>query len=163
MDSFSDLDRIDFDILDQLQKDARTSNKELAAKVHLAPSSCLERVRKLEKLGAFEGFHAEIDAAALGIGTQALIDVRLAQHSREAVAAFQAHALSVDEVLDLYHLTGEYDFLLHVAVRDTNHLRDVLLDRFTTRPEVAQLRTHTLFSHQRRPVRPNFRRAEESP
>lgn len=152
------LDRIDFAILDALQNDARLSNKELAALVGLAPSSCLERVRRLRQEGVLGGAHAEVSDEALGIGVQAMIDVQLAQHSRDLVESFLAYALEVEEVLAVYHVAGEADFLLHIAVRDPHHLRDLLLDRFTTRPEVSRLQTHILFMHQRKPCRPNYRR-----
>ena len=66
------LDRIDFDILAALQNDGRLSNKELAAKVGLAPSSCLERVRALRESGVLRGFRAEVDPEALGIHLQAI-------------------------------------------------------------------------------------------
>ena len=152
-----ELDRIDFDILTALQNDARLSNKELAAHVGLSPSSCLERVRRLRREGALGGAHAEVSDAALGIGVQALIDVQLTRHARELVDDFLAYVLEVDEVVAVYHVTGEHDFLLHVVVVDTEHLRDLLLDRFTTRSEVARVQTRILFSHRRKPVRPNFR------
>jgi DNA-binding Lrp family transcriptional regulator len=154
-----ELDRIDFAILDALQNEARLSNKELAAAVGLAPSSCLERVRRLRRDGVLLGAHAEVDDAALGIGVQAMIDVQLAKHSRDLVERFLAYARACEEVLAVYHVTGDRDFLLHVAVRDTDHLRDVLLDRFTTRPEVARLETHILFTHHRKNCRPNYRRS----
>lgn len=76
------LDRIDRAILAHLQKNARLSNKELAAKVGLAPSSCLARVQRLTKQGVIKGFHAFVDPQALGIGLQALVAVKLKQHSR---------------------------------------------------------------------------------
>lgn len=157
--SMIQLDRIDFDILLALQNDARLSNKQLAAEVGLAPSSCLERVRRLRREGALGGAHAEVSDEALGIGVQAMIDVELAQHSRDLVESFLAYALEVEEVLAVYHVTGAADFLLHIAVRDTHHLRDVLLDRFTTRPEVARIQTHILFAHHRKNCRPNYRHA----
>lgn len=151
-----DLDRIDFAIIDALQNDARTSNKELAAAVGLAPSSCLERVRRLEGLGVFQGFHARVSDEALGIGVEAMIDVQLTQHSRELVDRFVEYALGVEEVVGVYHITGPRDFVLHVAVRDGDHLRDLLLDRFTTRPEVSRLETHILFFHHRKPRLPHY-------
>ena len=153
-----ELDRIDFDILDALQNDGRSSNKELAAAVGLAPSSCLERVRRLRRGGALRGVHAEVSDQALGIGVQAMIDVQLAKHSRDLVEAFVSYAMEIEEVLAVYHVTGDRDFLMHVAVRDTEHLRDVLLDRFTTREEIARIETHILFSHQRKTRRPNYLR-----
>lgn len=151
------LDRIDFAILDELQNDARLSNKELAARVHLAPSSCLERVRRLRETGALGAARTEVADEALGIGVQALVHVQLTRHSRDLVTAFEAHVVEVEEVVAIYHMTGEHDFMLHVVVHDTDHLRDLLLDRFTTRAEVARVQTHILFSHRHKPVRPNFR------
>ena len=150
-----DLDRIDFAILEHLQNNARLSNKELAALVGLAPSSCLERVRRLTGEGALEGFHARVSDGALGIGVHAMIEVSLKVHSRESVHSFTEYAINeIDEVVELFHVTGEQDFFMHVAVRDADHLRDLLLDRFTTLPEVARLQTHIVFSHRRHPVRP---------
>jgi DNA-binding Lrp family transcriptional regulator len=70
------LDRTDLDILAHLQKDARLSNKELAAKIGLAPSSCLARVRRLERSGALHGYHAEVDARVYGVTLEALVAVR---------------------------------------------------------------------------------------
>lgn len=141
----SDLDRIDFAILDALQNNGRLSNKELAARVHLSPSSCWERVRQLREEGVVVGFHAELDPKALGIGLQAMIGVRLKRHTREAVESFRAHALDIEEVIAVYHVTGNKDFLVQVAVRDAEHLRDLALEAFTTRPEVANLETSLIF------------------
>ncbi len=139
------LDRTDRAILAALQKNARLSNKELAARVGLAPSSCLARVQKLAKDGVLRGFHAFVAPDALGIGLQALIAVKLKQHSREKVRAFTRHLLALPEVVALYHVTGAMDFQVHVAVRGTDHLRDLALDAFTVRPEVESIQTALLF------------------
>lgn len=139
------LDRTDRKILALLQKDARLSNKELAAEVDLAPSSCLARVQRLKDAKVLRGFHAFVDPVSLGIGLQALIAVRLQKHSRERVRAFTKHLLALPEVVALYHVTGAFDFQVHVAVRDTGHLRDLALDAFTTRPEVESIQTALLF------------------
>jgi DNA-binding Lrp family transcriptional regulator len=141
------LDRIDFEILAALQNNARLANKELAARLGLAPSTCLVRVRRLVQAGALRGFRAEVDPKALGIGLQALIFVRLVRHSRRTVDAFRKHALSLRETIGLYHVAGQHDFLVHVGVRDADHLRDLGLDAFTTRKEVARLETHLIFEH----------------
>ncbi|MBS1784495.1 MAG: Lrp/AsnC family transcriptional regulator [Acidobacteria bacterium] len=139
------LDRTDRAILALLQKNARLSNKELAARVGLAPSSCLARVQRLTKEGVLRGFHAFVAPNALGIGLQALIAVKLKQHSREKVRAFMRHLLALPEVVALYHVTGAMDFQVHVAVRGTDHLRDLALDAFTVRPEVESIQTALLF------------------
>lgn len=154
MASETQLDRTDFGIVEALQNDARLSNKELAARVGLAPSSCLERVRRLTRAGVLKAWHAEVEPRALGITLQALVFVRLKQHSRKTVREFRQHALALAESMAVYHVAGQHDFLVHVGVRDADHLRDLALDAFTTRPEVAQIETHLIFEHTRRALRP---------
>ena len=141
------LNRTDLDILAALQNDARLSNKELAARVGLAPSSCLERVRRLREGGVLTAFRAHVEPRALGISIQALVFVRLARHAREQVKSFRKHALSLRETIGVYHVAGQHDFLVHVGVRDANHLRDLALDAFTSRAEVARIETHLIFEH----------------
>jgi DNA-binding Lrp family transcriptional regulator len=145
------LDRTDYEILELLQADARLSNKELAQQVHLAPSSCLERVRKLRDCGILRGAHAEVDPAAFGVGIQAFIEVRLAKHSRDEVDNFRTHVLAQPEVQGLWHVSGQHDFLVQVAVRDSGHLRDLAMDQFTSRSEVVHLETSLIFEHSRTP------------
>lgn len=151
-----DLDRIDYEILNQFQNNARITNKELAAAVGLAPSSCLTRVQRLRADGVLGEAHAWVAPEALGIGLQALVAVRLHQHNRKDVKDFWDHALSLREVLGIFHLSGAQDFLVHVAVRDTAHLRDLALDTFTARPQVAQIETSLLFDHEVKRVLPNL-------
>jgi DNA-binding Lrp family transcriptional regulator len=148
------LNRTDFAILAALQKDARLSNKELAARVSLAPSSCLERVRRLREAGVLAGFRALVDPRALGIAMQALVFVRLARHARKQVRAFRQHALALPESIGVYHVAGQHDFIVHVGVRDANHLRDLAMDAFTSRREVARIETHLIFEHATRPELP---------
>ncbi len=153
-----ELDRTDLAILRALQRNARMANNRLAEKVGLAPSTCLERVRRLVAAGVLQGFHADVDPSALGIGLQAMIAVRLRQHSRDLVESFRSHALSRPEVLTVYHVAGADDFLLHVVARDANHLRDLAMDAFTTRPEVAHLETNLIFECRRNRELPNYGR-----
>ncbi|MBI5851206.1 MAG: Lrp/AsnC family transcriptional regulator [Planctomycetes bacterium] len=139
------LDRIDRAILAELQKDVRLTNKELAVRIGLAPSSCLERVRWLREIGALKGARAEVDPAVLGIELQALVAVQLRHHARTEVDAFRKHALSLRETVSVFHVAGAVDFLVHVAVRSAAHLRDLALDGFTARPEVARIETSLIF------------------
>ena len=115
-------DRIDDGILSALQNNARMSNKELAAVVGLAPSSCLERVRRLQATGVLRGYRAKVDPGSLGIGLEAFVSVRLAKHSREVVDSFREHVTTLKETVAIYHVAGQEDFLVHVAVRDADHL-----------------------------------------
>lgn len=141
------LDRIDFDILTILQKDARVPNNRLAAAIGVAPSTCLERVRRLASSGVLRGHHAEVDPSAYGVGLEAMIAVRLRRHSRDLVDAFRDYVVELDEVRGVFHVTGGDDFLVHVAVRDSDHLRDLALDAFTTRSEVDHIQTRLIFQY----------------
>lgn len=145
-------DRTDQKIISLLQKDARLSNKELARRVDLAPSTCLERVRRLQEKGVFRGFHADIEPAALGVRLLAMISVRLSKHDTTLLNRFREHVLSLSEVREVYHIAGANDFLVHVAVRDSEHLRTLLMESFTGRPEVEHLETALIFQYHRNPV-----------
>lgn len=142
-------DQTDREILAALANNARLSNKELAARVGLAPSSCHERVRRLVQSGAILGFHAVVNPAVLGYGIEAMIAVRLPQHSRQNFDAFRDYVITVPEVVDVYHVSGEIDFLVHVVAHDAQHLRDLALDRFLSRPEVGHIETELIFDHVR--------------
>lgn len=142
-----DLDRTDREILSLLQKDARQSNRDLAKAVGLAPSTCLERVRRLRSRGVITGFSAQVNPAMLGLALQAMVKVRLAGHSREVFESVRDRLVSLSEVVALYHVGGEADFLVHVAVRDAEHLRQVAWDNFTSRPEVRSIETSLIFEH----------------
>ncbi|WP_412069540.1 Lrp/AsnC family transcriptional regulator [Rubrivirga sp. IMCC43871] len=143
------LDEIDRAIVTRLQQNARISNKELAAAVGVAPSTALARTRRLEETGVLVGYHAEVSAEAVGAGLQAMIGIALRRHQRALVEAFEAHVLGLPEVVQLFHTTGASDYLVHVAVRDTAHLRALALEAFTERPEVARIETALLFAHRR--------------
>ena len=150
------LDRIDYEILALLQNNARISNKEIARKVGLAASTCLVRIRVLQNSGVIAGFHAEIDPASLGVGIQAMIAVRLIRHFKPDVDTFRRHALSLPEVVQLYHVAGTIDFLIHVWARDSNHLRDLAMTAFTSREEVSHIETELIFEHIRSAKVPSF-------
>ena len=150
------MDRIDFEILGLLQNNGRISNKSLAAKVGLAPSTCFERVKQLYANGVICGVHAEIQPHAVGVGLEAIYLIGLNKHARDTVESFQQDIEKIPEVRSIYLVSGQYDFLVHVAVRDTEHLRNLALDAFTVRPEVTGFETVLIFGHSRKHVLPNF-------
>jgi DNA-binding Lrp family transcriptional regulator len=150
------LDRIDRALIAAVQEDVRRSNKELAARVGLSPSACLERMRRLRAAGVIRGAWAEIDPRALGIQLEAMIAVQLRQHARAGVEAFRAHVLGLREVVAVHHVAGRADFLVQVAVRDAGHLRDLALDAFTSRPEVARIETSIIYQSTWSPRLPDF-------
>jgi DNA-binding Lrp family transcriptional regulator len=139
------LDRIDFDIISALRNNARISNKLLAEKIGLAASSCLERVRYLRQQGFLKQAHTEIDLSVLGLDLQAMVSVRLHQRSRSDFEEFRNYLSNLPNVQTIYHLSGENDFLVHVATESTSSLREYILDTFSERPEVAHIETSLIF------------------
>jgi DNA-binding Lrp family transcriptional regulator len=150
------LDRTDRDIIGLLMENARSSNREIAATIGIAPSTLSERLARLQQAGVFRGFHAAVDPLVLGIGLQAMIAIRLRRHSEMEVDAFRTHAGSMKEVMGLFHVTGANDFLVHVVVRDADHLRDLAVRGFTTLPEVAHIETSLIFEHRAKRALPDL-------
>ena len=133
------LDRTDLQLLAALQSDGRLTNAELAERVHLSPSACLRRVQRLERDGVVAGYAARVDPERLGLGLQAFVRVQLARHDAAAIAAFTGLVEQWDEVIACHALTGDMDYLLHVAVRDLEHFSRFLLDRLLNDAGVADV------------------------
>ena len=133
------LDRIDLQLLAELQREGRLTNAELAERVHLSASACLRRVQRLERDGVIAGYRAQVDAERLGLGLQAFVRVQLARHDAESIAAFTAFVEQWDEVVACHALTGDMDYLLQVAVRDLEHFSRFLLDRLLNQAGVADV------------------------
>ena len=143
-----DLDRIDHELLGLLAQDARTSNKELAARVGLAPSSCHARVQRLIASGVLRGFHADVDLKQLGFGLQAMISVRLAQQTAN-IDELTRRLAAEPHVLQVYHVSGSEDLLVHVAASDTDHLGSILKEGLFSAEEVRHVETSVIFEHAR--------------
>ena len=141
------LDAVDWALLGVLQDDARTSNRELAAAVHVSPSTSSERVRALREDGVIRGYHAEVDFGALGRHVQALTAVTIRPPSRRNVEAFRNWVNTLPELVGVFVVSGSADFLLHVAVPDTDALYAFVIDRLTERPEVADVNTSVVYEH----------------
>lgn len=139
------IDATDANILAVLQKNVRISNKDLASAVNLAPSTCLERVNRLRRNGTITGERVEVAPAMLGRPLEALLSIRLQAHKRALVDPFVKTVLDRPETRALYHLAGPDDFLVHVAVEDTQTLQDVVLNTYTAREEVLLIHTNLIF------------------
>ncbi len=150
------LDRIDFGILGMLQRDARKSNKDLAEANGISPSTCLERVRRMKTSGVIRGHHTDVAPASLAIAVQAMISIRLQQHAKISFDELMKDMSNIKEVVNVYLLAGANDFLVHVAVRDVEHLRSVVVDTFTSRYEVAHIETSLIFEYAKVAVWPNY-------
>ena len=131
--------------MEALYKDARMNNKDIAKLVGLAPSSCLERMKKLQSEQVIKGAQLNVDFQALGGNIQVMISIRLADHSRPTIDTFQKQLALLPEVISLYHMGGENDFLLHVSLGDTEHLRDFVFNAITARKEVKHVETALIY------------------
>ncbi|MBN1957411.1 MAG: Lrp/AsnC family transcriptional regulator [Desulfuromonadales bacterium] len=139
------LDRIDIEIIRLLQNNARLSNKQIAAEVELAPSSVYERLKRLWDSGVLVGAHAEVDAKAMGVGLEALFMIQLSRHERGIVDQIMDEMLNIPEVKSAHLVTGHFDLIVHVVVRDTFHLKNLGFDQFTSRPGVTRIETSIVF------------------
>ena len=142
-----DLDELDHDIVRQLQSNARITNADLAAAVGIAQSTCIARVRSLTQRGVITGFTAEIDPKALGLDLQVLISVTLRAGARANLSAFMTEMRALPEVVQVFFLGGSEDFIVHLAVRDSGHVREFVLENLSNNPVVASTRTNMVFEH----------------
>lgn len=133
------MNNVDLTILKILQADARTSNAELARQLGMAPSAVLERVRKLEERRLIQGYHARLNAMALGWGLVAFVFVRAEEPlgSRET----EEQLIAIPEIQEVHHIAGEDCFLVKVRVRDTEALGVLLRDRLGAIPTIRSTRT----------------------
>ncbi|MFC1435613.1 Lrp/AsnC family transcriptional regulator [Streptacidiphilus sp. N1-3] len=142
-----ELDTVDLEILRVMQNDARISNKDLAAMVGVAASTCLDRVARLRTSGVITGQRIQVDAAKLGRPLEAFLYIQVRPHRRPLVEPFVDHLLAQPEVRAVYHLTGPDDFLAHVATDTSQGLQRLVLDQLTVRDEVVRVLTNLVFQH----------------
>jgi DNA-binding Lrp family transcriptional regulator len=122
------LDRIDINILAQLQRNARLTNIALASAVALSPSPCLLRVKRLEEAGYITSYNARVDLAKLGETITVFTEVTLNDHHREDFVKFEAAIRTVDEVIECHLISGGYDYLLKFITRGVAHYQSVIED-----------------------------------
>jgi Lrp/AsnC family leucine-responsive transcriptional regulator len=121
------LDRTDILILRELQKDAKLTTKELAAKVNLSPSPTFERQKRLEREGYIRKYVAVVDPVKVGNGIMVLCNVRLKHHSKEFSRQFTSVIAGIDEVVECFNTSGEYDYMLKIYARDMRHYQEFIL------------------------------------
>jgi Lrp/AsnC family leucine-responsive transcriptional regulator len=127
-----ELDRYDRRILEELQRDGRISNQELAERIGLSPSPCLRRVRALEESGVVTGYRAMLDAKKLGLSLTALIHISMDRHTPERFANFETKVAALPAVLECLLVTGQdADYQLKVVVEDMDAFQALLLEKIT--------------------------------
>lgn len=133
------MDAIDRAIIDQLQRDGRLSNVDLAERVGLSPSPCLRRVRQLEAAGVITGYTAVVDRDAVGRSYEPLVWVTLSQVTRESMTEFEEAAQHIDDVVEAMRMMGQPDYLLRVATADANAFEALYMDHLARLPHVQTL------------------------
>ena len=137
----SPLDELDRRLIVLLQANGRATHRELAAQVDLSPPGLQKRLHKLEERGIVRGYTALIDRQALGLDLLCYVQVTLAHHEPEMIQGFREQLALIPEVLECHHLTGEFDYLMKVVVKNHQHLERFLFDDLTPIPGVDKVRT----------------------
>jgi Lrp/AsnC family transcriptional regulator, leucine-responsive regulatory protein len=138
------LDRIDLNILSELQEDSSLTNLELASRVNLSPSPCLVRVRNLERIGVISRRVAVLDAALLGLVVMAIVEISLERQGMHARESFADMVRGITEVMDCFMMTGQTDYLLRVVARDLAELEHIITYKLTSIPGVASVRSNVV-------------------
>ncbi|GGO72772.1 leucine-responsive transcriptional regulator Lrp [Bowmanella pacifica] len=138
------LDRIDRNILVELQKDGRLSNVELSRRVGLSATPCLERVRRLEQQGYITGYHAKVEPAKLGAAMLVFVEITLTKTSTDIFAEFSAAVRKLDDIQECHLVAGDFDFLLKARVADMSSYRKLLGDTLLSLPGVSESRTYVV-------------------
>lgn len=126
------LDAIDKQLLAHLQQDSKRTNKELSLKLNLSVTAVFERIKKLERHGVIRRYVALIDPEKVNLGVIVFCHVKLEKHAKGAITHFEAEVKKLSEVLECFHVSGEYDYLLKVIVKDMEHFRKFMVDKLTT-------------------------------
>jgi Lrp/AsnC family transcriptional regulator, leucine-responsive regulatory protein len=136
------MDVMDRAILGHLQADGRLPNAALAERVHLSPSPCLRRLKRLERDGTIRGYRAILDRRRIGLGLTVFVEVKVTSHSARRAAEFETAVAGIDAIVGCYIVAGSADFLLEVVVPDLAAYERLLLDTIMELPGVTDVRSN---------------------
>lgn len=136
-------DATDKKLLEYLQIDSKQTNKALANKLNLSVTAVYERIKKLEKAGFISGYIALVNKSKIERDFVVFCHVKLVQHSQDYVVKFEKEVAKLYEVLECYHLSGEYDYLLKVVVKDMVAFRAFMVEKLTSINHIGS--THSMF------------------
>lgn len=137
-------DRIDRSILRMLQTDGRLSNVELARRINLSPTPCLERVRRLEKDGFIRGYSARLDPSKLHLGLAVFVQVTLDKTTSDVFEKFKASVSGIDEIVECHMVAGGFDYILKVRTADMDAFRTFLGETINNLPGIASTSTYVV-------------------
>ncbi len=138
------LDKIDLNILRELQADGRIKNTELASRVGLSATPCAERVRNLEKLGYIQGYNARLNPKLLDLELLVFVEITLLRTSPDVFEEFRSAVIDLPQVLECHLVSGNFDYLLKARVADMAAYRQLLGETLLTLPGVSDSRTYVV-------------------
>jgi Lrp/AsnC family leucine-responsive transcriptional regulator len=136
-------DTIDQNLIRLLQEDSKQTNKELSNKLNLSVTAVYERIKKLENQGVVSKYVALIDKNKIDKSFVAFCHVKLIQHTQDYVVKFEKEVTNLPEVLECYHISGDYDYLLKVIGKDMEAFREFMVNRLTKINHIGS--THSMF------------------
>ncbi|MBU2951837.1 Lrp/AsnC family transcriptional regulator [Tamlana agarivorans] len=136
-------DKTDKNLLEYLQQDSKQTNKELSNKLNLSVTAVYERIKKLEREGYIDGYQAIVNKDKIDQNFVVYCHVKLIQHSQEFVISFEKEVNKLDEILECYHVSGDYDYLLKVIVKDMAAFRTFMVTKLTSINHIGS--THSMF------------------
>lgn len=126
------LDALDRQLLEELQDNCKQTNKQLSLKLHLSATAVYERIKKLERMGVIRNYVALLDRDKVSLGLTVFCHIKLSQHSQDFLDHFETAVTKLPEVLEVYHVSGAYDYLLKVIVSDMDHFRNFMVSKLTS-------------------------------
>jgi Lrp/AsnC family leucine-responsive transcriptional regulator len=137
------LDTTDKNLLNLLQQDAKQTTKALSLKLNLSVTAVYERIKKLEKEGIIEKYVALLNANKIERGFVVFCHLKLVQHTKEFISKFESQVIKLSEVLECHHVSGDYDYILKILVKDMEAYRLFLVTKLTNLEHIAN--THSTF------------------
>jgi len=140
------LDEIDIKLLELLQGNARLTSKELSVHLNLSLSPIYERIRRLEKMGVIAAYHTVLDREKLGFDLVAYCHVSLKEHARPLLKKFEEDVLNFAEVLECHHVTGNFDYMLKVCVKDMKSYQDFIVNKLASLVNIGNAQSQFVLS-----------------
>ncbi len=140
------LDSIDKQLVGLLQENAKKTNKELASKLKLSVTAVYERIRKLERNGIISKYVALVKPEKVERSFTAFCQIKLVQHTKNNVTSFESQVTRLSEVLEVFHVSGEYDYILKVMVKDMEAYREFMLNKLTALDHIGSTQSTFVIS-----------------
>ena len=137
------MDAIDKKLLELLQKDTKKTTKELSVLLNLSVTAVYERIKKLEREGIIDKYVAILNRNKINKGFMVFCHIKLVQHTKEFISKFEKEVVKLNEVLECFHVSGDYDYILKINIKDMEAYREFMVTKLTTLQHIGS--THSTF------------------